>query len=311
MVEKYKETTSSVIETGAVQLNNTASDIVGFAKSKIFDIIAIGIIVAMMALVLGVFEGRPLTWSEFKQILLECVPFYLAATMLSINYYTKGAFKGKASNVYMSSIRAYSEIVNQFSGGILSFLTTFCDDYNEKELIRHQTLKLKSASITYELYANGDETTKPLRQLGYFALRKKYGKAVAKAVMQANRVRVKGVSDNKLLGNLNIDDNTNVGSTEAELRTKHIVSYSLGFMFSIFFMSFLVVKNILEWGWVSLLFMSFKLLYVIFRSYMRYFDGYNDITIHMTNHYNRKSDILKQCMHAYDLYTKENIKEEK
>ena len=55
-------------------------------KNKIFDIVGIGLLIAMLALHLGVLELRDVTLNGIIVILLECIPFFLVAVLLSINY---------------------------------------------------------------------------------------------------------------------------------------------------------------------------------------------------------------------------------
>lgn len=55
----------------------------------------------------------------------------------------------------------------------------------------------------------------------------------------------------------------------------------------------------MEWGWVGVIFVIFKLLYIVARSYMQYFDGYQDITVSLVNHISRKTDIIKEFESEY------------
>lgn len=75
-------------------------------------------------------------------------------------------------------------------------------------------------------------------------------------------------------------------------------------------MALIGVKNFLEWGWVGLLFTVFKLLYILCSSYMKYFQGYEDICTGLVNHIYRKTDVLKEFDHWYDTnYVKNTPKE--
>ena len=56
------------------------------------------------------------------------------------------------------------------------------------------------------------------------------------------------------------------------------------------------MKNIADWGWGGLVLVLFKVLYTFARSYTSYFQGYNDMTIDLTNHLARKTDVLKMYL---------------
>ena len=297
---KFEERDVDNVTKAAAQVNNSIVGVVDFAKSKVFDVIGIVILAGVVVFTLGVFDKRLLSFEEFINIILEVIPIFVAAMMLSINYYNKGVYKGKATAVYLTAVSAYSEIVEKFTGALLIYLTEFCDNYNDKEKIRHQRLILKSISVTYEEFAEGTENRKPLVQMNKKELREYYNDDCIKVIQKAKNVHIKGISDNRLLGNLNTNDNTDVGPNEKELRNSHTVMWAIFHLIAIVIFSLLTIKNILEWGWLGLLLMSYKIVYVAVRSYMRYFEGYNDMTVRMINHYNRKSDILKQCLYEYD-----------
>lgn len=67
----------------------------GGIKDRIFDIIAVGIVIAMLLLNLGAIELKEITWCSILDICIECLPFFLAAMLLNANFYTKGTFAGK------------------------------------------------------------------------------------------------------------------------------------------------------------------------------------------------------------------------
>ena len=59
--------------------------VVAFIKNQIFDLIGLAIVIAMMALMLNIVEGRPFTWETLKQVAVMVIPFYICAMMLSLN----------------------------------------------------------------------------------------------------------------------------------------------------------------------------------------------------------------------------------
>lgn len=301
MVEKSKGINS--LHDAAETVNETTEKAVSFAKNRLFDVVAVFIIIAMAALTLGVLEKRDLTLDEIINITLECIPFYLAAMLLTTNYYTKGKFVGKSTALYIEPITTFSNIVNDLTGDMLNYLPDFCVKYNEDELKRLRTVILRSVGISFERFdeelTKDGEILQPLKVLTKPELLKLYNKDIVKVIIKCKKLKVKGISVNMLLGNTQVNDNTNLGPDEAQITKRRTAWYASGYIVAIVVMAIISVKNILEWGWASVFFMIFKLLYIVCRAYMRYFDGYNDITIRIATRINRKTDILKQFKEWY------------
>ena len=270
------------------------SDISSKAKSKIFDLIAAGIILAATAIILGVFELKELTWDSIVDILIEFVPLLLTATLLSTNYYTKGSVVGKASEMFDNIVRVYSKLVSDLTGEEISNMLEFCDEYNEKTLNKMKELELKKVAIPYEMYEHGDENNKPLKILTKKELKRLYSKEVWKTILRCKKLKIKGLKVNNLLGNEDVHDRTDLGKTEIQMRRHHNLSSTVMYIVSTAVMTLIAIKDINAWGWTSLILISFKILYIFFKSYMSYFDGYNDITVSLVNHIARKTDILKE-----------------
>lgn len=287
-------------------------NIVDFVKDKMFDIIAVFILVAMTALTLGVLELREITVLSIINMLLECIPFYLSSVLLAVNYYTKGTFAGKMSQAYISANNFYSELVAKLTGHHLVTLSDFCNYYNERSLKDFKTNILKKAALSYERY---DEYTldkdgkslKPLKICSKQEIIKLYGLETWHIVQEAKHVKIKGLKVNTLLGNFNTRDSTDLGPTEQELSRVRRISYSTSYIFTVILMTIIGVKDILNWGWTGILFTIFKLIYIFCRSYTRYFDGFKDITEKVTNHMNRKCDVLKEFNYWYDINKSEEL----
>lgn len=273
-----------------------------FMKSRMFDITAAGIVVAMAALTLGMFELREITFLELVNILLETLPFYLANHLLTMNYYNKGVFTGKKNKSFLGVVNTYSAKVNALTGDEIGKLPEFCEQYNERVLVNLQTSILKTEALTYQEFdvdyteIIGDQPVShgPLRALSKHDLEHLLGKERAKVVIKAKKLKIKGLRVNVLLGSQDNADVTNLGPGEKDLTKKRNLGYAVTGFLSIFVLTLIGVKNVYEWGWMSLLFMIFKLLYIVCRSFMRYFDGYQDITVSLANHISRKTDIIKE-----------------
>lgn len=274
-------------------------------KNKIFDVIGIGLLIAMLALSLGVLELRDVTLEGIIVILLECIPFFLVSVLLSINYYSKGKMTGKETSVYTAAIAAYSEKVETFTGKHIDKLSEFCEEYNDKELKKLQETTLKRAAITYKRFnevtydRNGNELP-PLKAVSKNDLLKLYTEEQVAIILCAKKIHIHGLNENALLGSSTEADSTDTGKTEKELTVSRTKSYIVTYIFSTFLMSIIGIRDILQWGWSGLLLVAFKLIFILCTSLMNNFRGYNDVTIDLTNHIVRKTDILKQFEYWYN-----------
>ena len=279
---------------------DTRDKSVQFVKNKIFDAVAIGIIVAMTALSLGVIELREITFNQIVNIVIECIPFYIAATMLSVDYYTKGSFVGKETDVFIKARDYYSEQVNNLTGEQMTKLHDFCNEYNERILYSMQEALLKSVAITMSAYNDGTDKIPPLKILPKSKLKQLYGRDVINVIIKCKHLKIKGIHPNILLGTLNRSDSSDLGPNEKELANKRKLSYASSYLFSILLLSLIGIKNIMQWGWMGAFLTLFKVSYVAAGAYMKYFNGYEDITINVVNHMYRKTDILKEFYFWYE-----------
>ena len=283
---------------------DTKEKTVSFVKSRVFDFIAVGIVIAMAALSLGIVELRTITLKELLNIVLECIPFYFAATLLSANYYNKGVFVAKQTDKFISTIAYYSNKVSSLTGEQLKLLPVFCDEYNSKALKDSRTKLLRTVAITYEEFDEGVNGEPPLKCLSKRKLKSKYEHHIVKVILECKKMRIKGIYPNVLLSNFMNTDITDLGSTEKELSKKRLASYAGMYVVSIFIMSLMAVKDVLQWGWMGAALTLFKVLYISIGAYMKYFNGYEDISTFVVNHINRKSDVIKEYEYWYSQYKK-------
>lgn len=293
------------VDIRALELQDNKQKVTNFIKDKAFDVIAYLTLVAMTALTLGVFELRELTVESIITIFLECIPFYLSSVLLGINYYTKGTFAGKKVPAFMTSVKAYSEMVASLTGEQLGALPDFCDYYNREAIVKLKSGILRGASIPYasfdDYFVNDKgKKVRPLKITPKKELIELYGKESANIIERAKHVKVKGLYVNILLGSYKSHDDTDIGDNEKDIAKKRKLSISLSYLFSTIVISVLGVKDMLNWGWTGLLLTVFKLLYIFARSYLRYYDGFNDITLSLSNHISRKCDILKEFFCWYN-----------
>lgn len=270
-----------------------------FAKSKLYDLIAVGLVASMLALVLDVLQIKELTLKTFGDTLIEFVPFYLVALLLNVNYYNKGVYSGKLTDGFRRTVSCYSEYVNKLTGDKVTKLPSFCNYYNEKSLKDLQEAILKPEGLTVKIFEEGytneyGNKIAPLKTMCRRELKTMYSKDAIKAVRKAKRTKVNGVNNNFLLGNYNSADATDLGPSERELKHKRTRGFAVGYVFSLGIIMLIGLRDIMQWNWMSVVLILFKLLYVICRAVIRYFDGYEDITVNVTNHISRKTDILKE-----------------
>lgn len=282
--------------------SNAKSTIGGKIKSRIFDVIAAGILLAAIAINLGALEWKEVSRDTIIDLLAEFVPLLLTSMLLTTNYYQKGVFVGKNSPSFIGIATAYSDLVTKLTGKQIDMVPEFCSEYNDNALRKIQEPLLKKVAISYELYDKGDESKdiKPLKILSRRKLKEMYDSNVINVILQCNKISVKGIKVNNLLGNEDVEDISDLGKTEAQLRAIHNTWSAVKYVLSTAFMTVIAVKDVVTWGWAAVLFISFKLLFIFFRSYMSYFAGYNDVTISLNNQLARKTDILKQFVNWYE-----------
>lgn len=290
------------IDDFATELNNNNKSFTNKVKSHVFDVIALGLVAAIGLLNLGAIEIKDLT-TEYINIMLEAIPFYIGSVALALNYYKKGVYAGKSSKSFNDIVCCYSSTVNTLVGKQIDKLNDFCSYYNKKALRLRQETILQNVAISFERFDCPTDGSKPLKIMSDEELIKEFGEVIAKAIIEAKNVKVKGVNANVLLGNNHIDDVTDLGKSEQEMLKTRSKEYSIVYFASIIVMSMMGVKDILEWGWMGAFLLVFKMLYILCRSYMKYFEGYDDITVKLSNHMSRKIDILKE----FDCWYEDNF----
>lgn len=278
-----------------------------FMKSRMFDVIAVAIVIAMLALSLGVLQLRQITVKEIFNITVETLPFYFAMLMLNDNYYMKGTYAGKSTKAFKSIVNAYSTIVNALTGRQIKMLPDFCEGYNQATLekmqlavLRDEALTLKDFNEDYVETVNDEQISHgPLKAMSRHELVHLIGEHRAKAVIRAKKIKIKGISSNILLGSSDDIDITNLGPGEKQMHSRRRGNYAFTSFVTMLILTLISVRDVTSWGWVGIMFVIFKLLYIVARSYMKYFEGYQDITISLANHLSRKTDIIKEFSAEY------------
>ena len=282
-------------------VQNGRSQTIKELKKSAFDFIAVIIVAALVLASLDVFNLIDLNTMNLGDFVVSWVPYFLATILLTLDLYKKGVFVGKSTDKFQAIAKSYSDLANSLSGKQIRDLSTFCEKYNEDALVNLRTSMLKEEGISYD-YFNSDftidgKTYAPLKTWTKEKLANdKYTKAQIKAIKLAKKAKVKGINVNILLSSINISDPTNIGRGETELEKRILVLSVVKYLVSTMLMSLIVIKDITTWGWASLIGVSFKVIYMFARSFMSYFDGYDDITVSVANHVARKTDILKMYL---------------
>lgn len=295
----------------ATDVNQNNKSFANKVKTHIFDVIAMGLVISVGLLSLGAIELRDLGKEAFN-ILLEAIPFYLGSIALALNFYKKGVYAAKVTETFINVVKQYSNKVNALTGKHIDKLNDFCFEYNSKAIRIRQEAILRDVAISFDRfdkYSKDDEghKLKPLKIMSEVDLKSTYGDTVCAAVTKAKNVKIKGLSPNNLLGNVNSDDITDLGKNEQEMLKDRSKEYSIVYFISILVMSLMGIKDVLEWGWMGAFLLLFKMLYILCRSYMKYFEGFDDINVNLVNHISRKTDVLKEFDYWYGENENENV----
>lgn len=276
------------------------TDVKRVVKDRAFDLVGAGLIIAVGMICLGAVELRNITFREVLNILAEALPFYLATVGLCTNFYQKGVHYGKLTDGFKSIVAFYSDTINRLTSKQLQDLPEFCSMYNDKALRQLQEPILKSVAITFEEFNENHGDVRALKTWDEADLIKTYGAFTAKHIIKAREVKIHGINPNLLMSSMTSNDMTDIGASEAQLLKRRTGMYAAMNAVSTIILTLLSVKSLIDWGWAGAALVVFKLLYILCRSYMKYYSGYNDITIHVSNHISRKCDILKEFTQWYD-----------
>ena len=156
----------------------------------------------------------------------------------------------------------------------------------------------------------GNDKHRPFVQMENKEIKRLYGKEVCNVIKVVKKLSVKGINVNILLGSYSKSDITDLGFTETQLARKRLFLYAFWSLISIVAITLVTAKDIWEWGWIGAAIALFKLLWIVCIAYMRYYQGFDDITIKFANHISRKSDILKEFNSWYDEHEKLNNEDE-
>lgn len=284
-------------------VQNGKSELTATLKTNLYNVITLLIVVALIIAGLDIFKGKEVTWQSIAAEIPAWLPYFFAAEALDTNLYSKGKCDGKMSVKFTGIVELYSTIVENLKGEDFAKLHEFCAKQNAEALVEGRTRILKRVSIPYEWYTdaftyNGIQYI-ALSKQKYKNIKQVFNKEVAIAVFKANHYKIKGLQVNSLLGNTTYSDSTNLGANEVQLTKSHTILHTIFYLLITAVFMFIGIKDIKDWGWAGILIVVFKAMYALVKSIASYFKGYDDITLHLSNHIARKTDVLKQFKSEY------------
>lgn len=262
-------------------LTNTKSAV----ASWIYYIFAGAVIVVMIFLQLGGLEfNQDIKWHD---ILVDAIPLFVASILLDRIFYYNGVTKGKKTINYFSSVSEFSALAN-LTGEEMDALGDFCLEFNESALKNKRKSILSQSAISIEQF---DSELKIMPNKEIIA---KFGKERSKWIIKAKKTKIKGLTSNSLTSEQKVVDDTDTGLGERDYATIQTTRKVFSYAFSFVLFACITVKDIATWGWVGLGILLFKIIFTLGCSILSQARGYQDITVCVVAHYNRKSDILKQ-----------------
>lgn len=297
---------NDLLNDASQEYTNTTEKLKRTFTEHLYSVVIILVIAATILISLGALDIVDITWDTYLSIIINFVPFYIATLILDKNNYLHGASNGKKTESYINASKLYSAEVNSLSGDMLDALPEFAAEYNEHALHLIQEQILREVSLNMDVFNNGvmynGQQTKPLKVLSKQELHLIYNnKIIEKAIIKARSVKIKGINAITLTNaSANSHDPTDMGKTEKQLERSNDISMAIFSFGSVLVLSLIGIKDFTEWGWMALLINMFKILYILAKSYMKYFKGYRDITIEYTANICKKYDTLKQFKSWYN-----------
>lgn len=272
-------------------LNGTKSAI----ATWIYYIFAGAVVVVMVFLQLGGIElNENIEWHD---IVIDAIPLFFASVLLDRIFYYNGVTKGKKTKNFFGAIAEFSSLAN-LTGEETDALPDFCREFNARALRNKRKTILSYAVVSIEHFESEFEdkngTHLPLQITPNRVIRKEYGWERSRWIRKAKRAKVKGLTACRLTSEQASMDDTNTGFGERGFATIQTVKKVIGYALSFLLFAVITVKDIATWGWVGVGLLLFKIVFTLGSSILSQARGYQDITVSVVSHYNRKSDILKQ-----------------
>lgn len=272
-------------------LNGTKSAI----STWIYYIFAGAVVVVMIFLQLGGIQlNKDIEWHD---IILDAVPLFFASILLDRIFYYNGVSKGKKTKNYFGAVQEFSTLAN-LTGEEIDVLPDFCREFNAKALRNKRKTLLSYAVVSIEHFESEHETKNgthlPLQVTPNRIIRKEFGWERSRWIRKAKRAKIKGLTACKLTSEQATMDDTNTGFGERGYATIQTIKKVVGYALSFLLFALITVKDVATWGWVGVGILLFKITFTLGSSILSQAKGYQDITVSVVAHYNRKSDILKQ-----------------
>lgn len=267
-------------------------------KTYIFDLVAFGIVIALALASLNIFDFDDPSLMTPGEFIVGWLPYFLTTILLNADLYKKGVFIGKRTDRFCSVLNVYSEHTGKIKDEDLEKVDVFCTEFNDKTLKDLQIATLKPAGISYDDFIAPIKVAAGVEIQLRFCSKKQlqaahYTNEQIRAIRKAKRLKVKGLTTMQLMSSLTARDATDTGPTERQLENNRMGWKVICYLATTVFLTFVGIKKLTEWGWVALIPLTFKVIYIAAGAMMSYFNGYNDITVTVRNSLIRKTDILR------------------
>lgn len=269
--------------------------------SWIYYIFAGAVVLVMIFLQLGGIQlNKDIQWHD---IIVDAVPLFFASVLLDRIFYYNGVARAKKTKNYFGAVQEFSTLAN-LTGEETDALPDFCREFNARALRNKRKTILSYAVVSVEHfeseYNTENGTHSALQITPNKAIKQEFGQERAKWIIRAKNAKIKGLTASSLTSEQTTMDDTDTGLGEKDFANIQTVKKIVGYALSFLLFACITVKDVATWGWVGIGILLFKIVFTLGCSILSQARGYQDITVSVVAHYNRKSDILKQFKAWYE-----------
>lgn len=259
-------------------------------KKWIFDAVAVVIIGASFFLEFGTLAPNDFVlWRWIG----DTAVFFFCAMSLSSVYYTKGNYKAEGIDEYRTVVEAYSKAAS-IRGEDRNRLPVFCKQYNETTLRNIQDAILSRACISVdEFYMPRPGDKPPIAAMDKCALISEFGKERTRVVLHAKRVRIKGITAERLMSDRDMHDPTAM-RTRKGMKERYSTTNAVMFVFMGIFTAWFGIGLANDFSIAAFAWFFFRISTMIVRSLFAYLTGYDDIATGWRDTLIQKTDILNE-----------------
>lgn len=266
--------------------------------SWIYYIFAGAVVLVMIFLQLGGIQlNKDIQWHD---IIVDAVPLFFASILLDRIFYYNGVSRAKKTKNYFGAVQEFSTLAN-LTGEETDTLPDFCREFNaralrnkRKTILSYAVVSVEHFEAEYKIGEDEKAVHPPLQIMSNKDIEKEFGKERAKWIIKAKNAKIKGLTASSLTSEQTTMDDTDTGLGEKDFANIQTVKKIVGYALSFLLFACITVKDVATWGWAGVGILLFKIVFTVGCSILSQARGYQDITVSVVAHYNRKSDILKQ-----------------